>query len=439
VRAARRAAPGRAAGAGRAPSELLRATSRTLVVSAAGQLTLLASGVFGARMLGVTGRGHVALLLLLSSIVTQLGSLGLPLAVTYFTARDGGLSSRSRRRIVDFGIRQVVFVTGLHAAILVGLFARSSTTVSEAAVVSLLATPGMLVYQYSLAILQGERRFASFNTQRLALPALYAGILTVLYVCRAHSLIAVVAAWDAAVVIPAVSSTLAVRRGPRPDRDAVDVPPLREMIAFGMKGLLGSVAPLETFQLDQAVVGLFISPTALGLYVVGVAFTNIPRFIAQAIGLVAYPHLAAKPRGRRTGRSILRFMGLGIGLCGLAAAVIELALPWLVPTLFGRSFAAAIGIARILLISALLVSIRRLLADCARGAGLPGIGSAAEIAALGLFPLAVVVVGGGAKGVAWALVVSGALALAVVVPRLARALAGRLPQPAEAEPIPSPP
>ena len=386
-----------------------------------GQVTLLASGVFGARMLGVTDRGRLALLLLLGSIVTQLGSLGMPLSLTYWTARDGGLSGSSRRRIVGFVIRQVPVVTGIHAAILVALFAAASPTVSEAAAITLLATPAMLVYQYSLAVLQGERRYSSFNVQRLALPALYASTLTVLYLVGVRGLVPVTVAWDAAVALPAISSTLAVLRGPAP-RARSDAPAVPEMVRFGVKGLLGSVAPLEAFQLDQAIVGLFISPMALGLYVVGVAFTNIPRFIGQAIGLVAYPHLAAHRDAPDAARSVLRFMAAGLALCGLAAAAVELALPWLVPHLFGAAFAPAVGIGRVLLLSALLVSMRRLLADCARGVGLPGLGSAAEVAALALFPLAVLVIGGGATGVAWALVLSGAVPLGLVVPRLARAL-----------------
>jgi O-antigen/teichoic acid export membrane protein len=158
------------------------------------------------------------------------------------------------------------------------------------------------------------------------------------------------------------------------------------------------------------------------VYVVAVAFTNAPRFLSQAIGLVAYPHLAAQPAGGRAGRTILRFMVLGVVLCGLTAAIIEVALPWLVPALFGRSFAPAIGIARVLLLSAVLVSVRRLLSDCARGAGFPGIGSASEIVALGLFPPAALLIGGGATGVAWALVVSGGAAVAVVLPRVLSAL-----------------
>jgi O-antigen/teichoic acid export membrane protein len=387
----------------------------------AGQLALLASGVLGARMLGVTDRGRLALLLLVGAIVTQLGSLGMPLSLTYWTARDGGLSRGSRRRIVAFVIRQVPLVTGLHAALLLALFADASPTVRAAASISLLTTPAVLVYLYALAILQGERRYSSLNVQRLALPALYASILTVLYLLGVRGLIPVTLAWVAAVLLPAITATLSVRRGPTLGAPA-DIQSVAEMVRFGVKGLLGSVAPLEAFQLDQAIVGLFISPTALGLYVVGVAFTNFPRFIGQAIGLVAYPHLAAHRHAPDAARTVVRFMVVGLVLCGLAAGAVELALPWLVPHLFGHAFAPAVGIARVLLLSALLVSMRRLLADCARGVGLPGLGSAAEIAALVLFPVAVLLVGGGATGVAWALVLSGAVALGLVLPRLARAM-----------------
>ena len=48
---------------------------------------------------------------------------------------------------------------------------------------------------------------------------------------------------------------------------------------------------METFRLDQAVVGLFLTPAALGLYVVGLAFANLPRFIAQSVGYIAYPRI----------------------------------------------------------------------------------------------------------------------------------------------------
>lgn len=94
-------------------------------------------------------------------------------------------------------------------------------------------------------------------------------------------------------------------------------------------------------------------------------------------------------------------------LCGATVGIIEVGLPVLVPLLFGTPFRAAIGVARILLISALLFALRRVLSECARGAGRPGLGSVAEVISLvTLFPAVAVLYGSGARGVALALVIA---------------------------------
>src|SRR6185436_3253548 len=52
------------------------------------QAALVATGIIVARTLGPTDRGYFAFLLLLESVVRQLGALGLPAALTYFLARN---------------------------------------------------------------------------------------------------------------------------------------------------------------------------------------------------------------------------------------------------------------------------------------------------------------------------------------------------------------
>ncbi len=66
------------------------------------------------------------------------------------------------------------------------------------------------------------------------------------------------------------------------------------MLSFGVRGMLGASSPIEYYRLDQAVVGLFLAPVALGIYTVALAFTNLPRFVSTSVGMVAYPHVAAE-------------------------------------------------------------------------------------------------------------------------------------------------
>lgn len=75
---------------------------------------------------------------------------------------------------------------------------------------------------------------------------------------------------------------------------------------------------------------------------------------------------------------------------------------------FGPEFAQAVPVARLILVASYLVAIRRVFADCLRGARRPGIGTAAEIASwIVLFPLlAPFAAIWGLTGVAWALVIA---------------------------------
>jgi O-antigen/teichoic acid export membrane protein len=398
---------------------LYRNTAGTIGVSLASQVALLASGVAAARILGVEDRGHSALLLIIGTAVSQIGTFGLPLAVTFEIAREPGIAHRLMRSLRGVIVRQVAIMVLAHAVVLVALFHGSEGYVQRAAAISLASTPAWVAWQYSLAVLQGAQQFRSFNVARLVFPPMYALSLIALLASGAHGLTLVTAVWVGLIwVANAITISMArngARRAASGGRSDAALPPRERMYRFGLKAMLGSISPMETFQLDQAIVGLFVSPAALGVYAAAVAFTNLPRFVAQSIGLVAYPHVAASP-GRGARRSIARFAILTVALCGVIVAVIELALPTLVPLLFGHAFDSAVGVARILLISAVVVGLRRVLGDCARGAGRPALGTVAELASLvALLPLAALFIGDDARGVAWALVCAAAVGLMIAI------------------------
>src|SRR5215207_4887551 len=145
------------------------------------------------------------------------------------------------------------------------------------------------------------------------------------------------------------------------------------MQAFGAIGFLGTTSPVDTLQLDQLLVGLFLSPAALGLYVVGVAFTNLPRIFAQSVGYVVYPHVARQRTIEQARRSIWISGALTAAITGAIVAALELASGWMVPFFFGDTFAGAVPLTQILLAGAAFVSVRRVLSDGARGAGYPGL------------------------------------------------------------------
>jgi O-antigen/teichoic acid export membrane protein len=105
-------------------------------------------------------------------------------------------------------------------------------------------------------------------------------------------------------------------------------------------------------------------------------------------------------------------------ICGGIVLCLEALCGALVPVLFGAEFTEAVGITRILLLSALIMSLKRVLNDCARGLGHPDYGLQAELASwLPLVP-GFLLIGDTAIGVAWILVASSLAGLGVLSGRL---------------------
>ncbi len=80
---------------------------------------------------------------------------------------------------------------------------------------------------------------------------------------------------------------------PAPRGGSSPTPSRRRAFRYGVSAVLGSSSPAEILRLDQAIIALALSRYTLGLYVVAVAFTNLPRFISQSVGIVAFPRVAA--------------------------------------------------------------------------------------------------------------------------------------------------
>jgi O-antigen/teichoic acid export membrane protein len=393
----------------------------SVLTGLAGQAVLIVSGVLAARILGVQDRGYLALLVLFPTVLTQIGSLGLPLATTFELSRDRSRTAEVMRTLLRPLVLQVAALTLLQAGILAGLFWGDKHAVRISALISLGAVPAMLCHMYGTAVLQGRQRFLAFNALRVIPATAYSVAVLAIFVVGGGDLEWVVIGW---IVSLAVSGAVAVRvatRGVALRAARRAGARLQSMLRFGLKGLLGWTSPVETFRLDQAVIGLFLTPAALGLYVVGLAFANLPRFIAQSVGYIAYPRVAAH-KGAEAWHELWQFFWLAAGAAALIVVALELSVSWLVPVFFGHAFSGAVVLTRILLVGALFLSARRVLTDGAQGLGRPGLGTVAELSSwafllpsLGIFtPL------WHARGVAVALAVSSALSFAVLLGLLIR-------------------
>jgi O-antigen/teichoic acid export membrane protein len=401
-----------------------RALTATLLGGIGVQLTLLVTGVVLARALGPENRGYMALLTLVTAVAWQLGGLGIPFALTYAIARAPAAAERIVASVRGAIATQVVLAT-LAAGLVLGLLTASKPGyVQLGALMTVVAVASGVYQRCGLGVLQGLREFTTFNLWRVAPNASFAIVAAVFLLAGVTDFIPYAAAW----AVSRSSFTLATQRAARraanrTETGAGEPPPKTAILKFGRRSMFGGAPPVETYRLDQSVVALFLAPTALGYYVAALAFTNLPRFIAQSFGLVANPEIARQPTHEAARRSMWRFFWISVPFYLGVVILLWIAAPALARFLFGPEFAQAGGISRILLIATALFCARRVLADAARGAGYPGIGSIAEVFAfVSVLPLfAAFIPTWGVDGVAYALVLSSAIALTILVIGLLRA------------------
>ena len=395
------------------------AIAGSIATGVIGQALLVASGVVVARALGPEHRGLLALIFVLCSIAAQVCSLGVPLSVTYWISAEKQNPRALLRRLRGFRSMQLVVLLGAQAVLILVVFEpRSPAGFLWVGFISLAAGASSLIQMYGLAVLQGLGRFGAFNALRTLNVVLYALGAAGLWVMNQATLTSIALVVIAAGIIAAAVTWLVVHTTTSADVDG-EPPGTRRLIHFGLRSLIGSSPPMETFRIDQLLVGLVVSPIALGFYVVALAFTNLARFIGQSIGMVTYPRVAAADDSSQ--RQIIRqAFALGCAVCGCVTIFLLVAVPWLLPFFFGSSFEPAVAAAQILVVGAFFASLRGILADGTRGSGRPMWGTVAELLTLSALPAVLVVsrYTESLTGVALALAAANLAGLIAILPAL---------------------
>lgn len=387
----------------------------TLATSFAGQAFTLITGIIAARALGVEGRGTLALLWLAPLTLALLGGIGIPAAMTFYVARNPGHA----RAIIRRGLQVTVMLAGaLSLAYFLALLAFAGDNHDFTALdagLSVALIPMFLGQNLAVAALLGQQRFRVYNAARLIPVAAYAALSLVVIAAGTATLTTILVAAVCGWIIALSVSWTAISRT-RPDQEG-EMPVSRgQIMNFGLRGVVGSVSPIEDVRIDQFMVGLLLDARALGLYVAAVAFCNITRLVAMSIGAVSYPRVAAERQGPAAWRLTTRYFRIGLLAVVATTAALFLVLPLILPLLFGQDFREAVDLGRILLAGTLFLALHRLLTELARGLGHPGYGSISELLNGAVFVAVVFLVLDPLTetGVAWAVLAGGVSSTALI-------------------------
>ena len=344
------------------------------------QAVLVVTGPLLARMLGPDGRGYLAALILWPLVITQLGNLGIPSALTYSIARDSSASRALARLGLSFALPQALLLIAFQALWLLLILHGDPPQVRVAGWLTLALVPAMLAQQYGLGLLQGHLRLRLFNGLRLLPWSLYALGVALLFAVGEDAIVPIVAVLLTAFVISGSTSLISGLRFSR--GEGTPTVGRRFLVSFGLRGLLSSLSAVDVLRPDQVVLALFLSPAALGLYVVGLAFTNLPYFVAKSVGLITFPWVASQPEKGEARRTMWSLLWLTTGIALVLVAGLCASAHWLVPFFFGGEFSDAVTVTYIVLPGTIFLSARRVLSEGLKGRGYPLTGTLGELLSL---------------------------------------------------------
>jgi len=330
------------------------------------------SGVLVARWLGAKELGDLAVLNITIVYAVQLGSLGLASANTYFIARD-----RTRLSTIATNSLVFCFCTGTILALAVVWLAKSSPQLFTGiplplVVVAAAAAPFQLLSLMGLNIFLALGLVAQSNLlDLLGQSAIVVNAVLVLVIL--HRGLGEIIVMNAAVAI-AVSTMIVVlvaryiSQQPGERRWQPDAALLGQMMRYGLKVHLQTIASLFLFRVDLLIVKYFRGSAEAGVYSVASQIAVLLMLLPAVISTLLFPRIAAEQDVRGVfACKVTRHATLVMFVICVAVAPLIL----LLPLLYGPSFSGAVKQALILLPGVYLISIASVLAQHFSGTGLP--------------------------------------------------------------------
>lgn len=400
--------------------------TRVLASSLITQAGLVVTGPLTVRLLGVEARGEVALIVATVLLISQVGPWGLPQAFAYFIARGDTNPRALLDAYLNRYLRKTFVIAGLGA---VGVLAASrfATDLTYPLAEALLAMTGIasiMVAVLALACLTGAKRFNALALLQ-AVPGLSytAAIIVVAFIGRASILLILVLFFISWLAVAVIGVWLVRRPGPS---SSADVPPLPTLRSYARRAFVTAAAPIDNLGIDQLAVGLILSHTELGLYIVALAFETGPVLVLLALTSVCTPTVASisDPAAQRA--HCRRWIVIGATLGLIVVFLIQLVIDPGLELAFGSEAAAAIPATRILVVAGLFLGLRRLTAGMLQGMGRPLAATWAEVSGLAVFAVLIYPLSRhwGVEGSCAVMLLAGLTATAVSLFLIARPASG---------------
>jgi O-antigen/teichoic acid export membrane protein len=390
------------------------------------------------RALGPTGRGTVAFITVTALVTAWVARLGVTEATVVFAAQRPSVRPVLLSNVLAFATGAALVGAGLVCGGLLLLPGARPPGVGDAELailaLSMLAA-GLADAGYRFLL--GCSRFRAHALVTITTSWVYPLLVAICWAAFGLTVAQAALLWAATQGLRALLLFLVgLQEGgiARPSRSL-----LGESIVFGLRAWIGTLADSLNFRIDQILIALIASEATLGIYVVAVNVSEVLLYLPGATATALLPLVAGSREEHRLGRTLRAFRSGSLVTLG-SVLVAALAVPPLLPLVFGTAFEASVNPFLLLLPGAIGAVAMAVFSNALVASSLPTLSSVGPMISfvLGVTLDVVLIPHFGASGAAAAasaaFLAGGATALAVYrarVPFRLRDLA--LPRPGDLE------
>lgn len=358
--------------------------ANTLRTNLAIQAITFATSIMIARILGPTGRGELALVLLYPQLMANVAMLGVDRAVAVLTGRRE--LARARPTLVRLVI--LLSIPAMLAGLLIIRWRVGDDHLAALATVYLAYMPAMQFFLLAVAMFNGAGDFRRFNRARLGFYVINLLLVAMVWLGLPLPLpkFDALLLLNLASVFGAFALCVWLLRGfAAPVETGADAPAKGGVAAvLALAIVFAPPVCLAQFNASayQIVTEHHLGVKALGVLVIMITYSRLLSPIGGAIGShVFYIGISGgrSDIARIFRLSLVVYLGCSVPLLLLA--------PWLIPTIFGREFAVDRQLVGILLGSAMLGTLADSLTEFLNGQGKVGVDVAARLAYLATLSL----------------------------------------------------
>lgn len=314
----------------------------------------MVSSIVLSRTLGPTFRGVYFMVLTVSLLVSNLGSLGMGFTNLYLLAkgkaavRQVNLNSLLMACLLGLGFLLLYLLLRgpLHAGIL-------REVEPKYVLLGMSVIPLTLYQGFWGGIASGLKKFALTSRLEMIVTVLTTAALLLVLLVGKWGLAGVLGVWAGGIVLFTLVRVALALSWDRL-RPTLSWPLLKESLAFGGRGHLGNIAFYIYSRLDIWAVNYYAGVTGVGLYSLAVSLAERTWFLPTPIINAANPRIGEAKReeaGPYTALIIRHTLLLGMGTA-LAILVVS---PWAIPLLYGEEFRPSVAPLLILLPGAILI------------------------------------------------------------------------------------